>query len=562
MPRKTRNYISTEPPETQQQTWNIAVYIRLSREDGNIESESVVNQKKILDEYLADFFEGEYTIADYYVDDGLTGTDDTRADFMRMISNIEQGKVNCVLVKTLSRAFRNYSDQGYYLEYYFPLKKVRFISTGGPKVDTFLDPDAITGMEVPITGLMNDRFAARTSADIRRTFNMKRRKGEFIGSFAPYGYLKDPNNKNALIVDEYAAQVVRNIFHWFVNDGMSKRGIALKLNELGEPNPAKYKKKLGLNYHTRYGEVNDGFWGSQTVNAILQNEVYTGAMVQGRYKVVSYKVHKQIRMPEKDWFIVPDTHEAIIDRETFDKAKSLCRRDTRTPNKSGKVHMFAGFLRCADCKKAMERHGNRGHVYYTCSSHVSKRVCSGHSIREDRLKSAILRAIQTQIELAKSLKREVERINASPTVRRESARLQNLLETAKRQFAQNSNATDSLYLDWKSEEITQEEYRRLKGKLTEQSAQLRERIAKLEKEVDATSQGIGLDNPYFAEFLKEQNVETLTRGLIVELVSMIWVHENGVVTVEFNFADQYERITEYIESNPAAKTAKQATATA
>jgi hypothetical protein len=156
----------------------------------------------------------------------------------------------------------------------------------------------------------------------------------------------------------------------------------------------------------------------------------------------------------------------------------------------------------------------------------------------------------------------VERINTSPTVRRESARLQTLLETAKKQLAQSNNAADGLYLDWKSEEITQEDYRRLKGKLTEQSAQLRERIAKLEQEVDATSQGIGLDNPYFAEFLKYKNVKTLTRGLIVELVSMIWVHENGVVRVDFNFADQYERITEYIESNPATKTAKQAIATA
>jgi len=162
--------------------WNIAVYIRLSREDGNEESESVVNQKKILMEFVEQYFDCQYAIVDFFVDDGLSGTDDTRRDFMRMITDIEDGKVNCVVCKTLSRAFRNYSDQGYYLEYYFPQRNIRFISTGDPKIDTYTNPEAITGLEVPITGLMNDRFAAKTSSDVRRTFDHKRRSGEFIGA--------------------------------------------------------------------------------------------------------------------------------------------------------------------------------------------------------------------------------------------------------------------------------------------------------------------------------------------------------------------------------------------
>ena len=180
--------------------WHIAVYIRLSRDDGNMESESVVNQKKILTEFLKQYFEGQYVIVDFYIDDGLTGTDDSRESFMRMIQDIEAGKVNCVICKTLSRAFRNYSDQGYYLEYYFPQKNVRFVSTGDPKIDTYTNPEAITGLEVPITGLMNDRFAAKTSSDVRRTFDHKRRNGEFIGGFPPYGYLKDPQDKCRLIL--------------------------------------------------------------------------------------------------------------------------------------------------------------------------------------------------------------------------------------------------------------------------------------------------------------------------------------------------------------------------
>ena len=176
MPRRRK---SQESRLTNNRTiWKVAVYIRLSREDGNDESLSVINQKKILKEYLEEMFEDEYVLVDFYVDDGLTGTDDERESFQRMIKDVKQGKVNCIICKTLARAFRNYSDQGYFLEEFLPLHRTRFICLGSPKFDTYLNPEVITdGLDVPITGLMNDRYAARASADIRRTFNTKRRNG-------------------------------------------------------------------------------------------------------------------------------------------------------------------------------------------------------------------------------------------------------------------------------------------------------------------------------------------------------------------------------------------------
>ncbi|MDR0287994.1 MAG: recombinase family protein, partial [Clostridiales bacterium] len=218
--------------------WKIGIYIRLSREDKeedrvgrkhigqNVDTDasgSIIEQDKILTEWVEDYFrEEKYEIVDYFVDDGLTGTDDTRDDFRRLMEYVEDGRVNCIVVKTLSRAFRNYADQGRYLEQVFPRLGVRFISSGNPFVDSYANPDAINnGMEIPINGLMNDRFAAKTSADIRRTFDAKRRRGEFIGGFAPYGYVKDPQDKNSIIIDPEAAAVVRDIFNWFVNDGMS-----------------------------------------------------------------------------------------------------------------------------------------------------------------------------------------------------------------------------------------------------------------------------------------------------------------------------------------------------
>ena len=178
--------------------------------------------------------------------------------------------------------FRNYSDQGYFLEKIFPMHKTRFITVSDPKIDSYLHPEALLGLEIPINGLMNDRFAAKTSFDVRATFATKRRKGEFIGAFAPYGYKKASENKNALVIDEEAAKVVQTIFQWFVYEGMSKNGIARRLNELGIVNPTAYKKSKGLNFSCPHTGKNDGLWSPGSVSSILKNQMYTGTMVQGK----------------------------------------------------------------------------------------------------------------------------------------------------------------------------------------------------------------------------------------------------------------------------------------
>ncbi|MDR0948033.1 MAG: recombinase family protein, partial [Lachnospiraceae bacterium] len=349
--------------------WYVGIYIRLSRDDGKEESESVKNQKKILSEYLDHFFVGKFVITDFYVDDGLTGTDDTRESFMRLVQDIERGIVNCVLCKTLSRAFRNYSDQGYYLEYYFPQKKVRFLSMGDPKIDTFENPEVVMGLEVPITGLMNDRYAAQTSNAIRRTFHTKRRNGEFIGAFAPYGYQKDPNDKNHLLLDPNIVPIKRELLYWIIRDGMSLRGAAQRLNELGIPNPTAYKKSQGLKYCNPNSTQNDGLWTGQTVKYVLMDKVNLGHMVQGKQRVISYKVHEQVKVPEKEWIIKENTHEATFTQDEYQTIQQLLRRDTRTANGANQVHLFAGFLRCRDCGKALQRSSAGGFVYYSCRTY-------------------------------------------------------------------------------------------------------------------------------------------------------------------------------------------------
>lgn len=532
--------------------WKIAVYIRLSREDGNDESLSVTNQRKIILDYLEHTFEGQYVVVDNYVDDGKTGTDYDRKDFQRMLADIEAGKVNCVVCKTLSRAFRNYADQGYFLESYFPRHGIRFISVDNPVVDSFLNPKAVyEGLEIPINGLLNDRYAGKTSADIRRTFDTKRRNGEFIGAFAPYGYSKSPTDKNSLVIDQEAAQVVQDIFHWFTVEGMSKNGIAKRLNELGVPNPTQYKKQKGLQYSNPHAIENDGLWCLSVISKILNNQVYIGNMVQGRQKVISYKVHDRISLPENQWYVVENTHEAIINKNTFDLAQSLQQRHMRTAPYKYEHHLLSGFVYCADCHKALRRKSSKQFIYYACRTYTDqdKSRCSKHSIRADKLENAVLVTIQKQIELVENLSHIIDEINQVPFICTKSKRLENMIGQQKNELFKTTRFLDHLYIDWKSGEITREQYNRMREQYTAQAEQLEQRVQSLQDEISMMEQGITNDNPYLEAFLKYRNIQSLDRGILVELVKNIYVHEDKSITIEFNFADEYQRILDVIEAN-------------
>lgn len=548
-------------PAVKKNIWYIALYIRLSKDDGKDESLSVTNQKKILTEYVEKFFQGEYVIIDYYVDDGRTGTDYDRPDFQRLIQDVESGKVNCVICKNLARAFRNYSDQGYFIESFFPLHGTRFITLGDPKVDTYLNPEAVSGMEIPINGLMNDRFAAQTSNSVRRTFDNKRRNGEFIGAFAPYGYKKHPSDQNALVIDEEAAQVIQDIFRWFIyGDGstetvmdengaprevpkgnMSKEGIARKLNEMGVPNPTRYKVEKGYRYKNPHAKENDGLWVGSSVARILKNKVYTGTMVQGRQRVISYKVHDLVNVPEEEWVQVAGTHEAIIPVELFEKARELHAKDTRIAPGKTEPCLFSGLLKCADCGKSMTRRASNGFVYYNCSTYKrkSKDQCTKHTMRLDILEKTVLLVLQKQIELVEDLGNVLDSIHQAPAVQTKSTRLELILKLRKQELEKIENLISDLYMDWKNGDLTREQYRKMKEKLEQQEEQLKEVIGHIRDEAGIQKPDDVCGNPYLQAFCRDQNIQGLSQGLLMELVSGIRIHEGGGITIQFKTEDPY-----------------------
>ena len=547
-----RNQTRTSLPHTGRK-WKIALYIRLSKEDGNDISNSIVHQEERLNAYLSTF-EDEYELADVYKDDGNTGTDTNREDFQRMLKHIREHKVNCVIVKDLSRLSRNVADATYYIENVFIEYDVRFISLELPALDSYKHPEQMNSIVVPIQNVINDDFCRQTSIKVRGVFNQKRMMGQFIGAFAPYGYLKDPEDKHSFIIDEDAAQVVRDIFKWYVKDGVSKGGIARKLNELGIPNPAAYKKQIGLKYINPNSKVNDTMWGPRTVREILCNQMYLGHMVQGKYRVKSYKVHTQITTPQEEWYVVEDTHDPIIEREVYDLAQKLQEKDTRQTPGNKAVYLLSGFVRCPDCEKAMVRSQGGSKVkatYYQCRTYreKSKGSCSKHSIRAEVLEDAVFNAVKVQVELVSSLKDIVEEINKSPNVRNESKRLASLQNTREKELAKVTAIKDSLYADWKNGDLTKDDYRRLKAKYDEQVENLKKTIQALIKEQQLIADGVNGENPYLQTFVKYQSMKSLDRSAVVDLVDTIYVHEGGEVEIVFNFRDQHKLILEFIENN-------------
>lgn len=549
MARKSRVVVENEKQTLM--IWKIGIYIRLSKEDARSfdESESVANQRKIIEEHIAGFQDGgQYIIVGEYVDDGISGaTDDERDGFQKMLSDIKKGRINCVIVKDLARSFRNYSDQGYYLDDWFPRYNVRFISLYHQSLDSFRDPQNMRSIAVPIQGVLNENHCAETSDKVRAVFDMKRRSGEHIGSFAVYGYKKNPENKNALIVDGEAAAVVRDIFSMFL-DGMSKNSIVSRLNGCGVLCPAAYKReRLGLKYQNpSVDPAKMPLWSAATVTGILKNRMYCGDMVQGRYRVKSYKVHVQEKVPEDQWYIVENTHEAVIDRDIFRKVQRLLLRDTRTAPQKKQVYLFSGFLRCADCGKSMSRSKSGGRVYYYCRTYKdrSKSVCTRHMVKQSGLEEAVLYAIQQQIYLTVDWSEIMEQIKKTPPARSRSDRLARDIEQKERELARITRYKQAVYEDWKDGEIPLSDYRCMKEDYGKRAEALNNIIIKLRAEKEVLDNEIDTGTPFLKTFLEYQNIKTLSRDILIELVDHIKVHEGGKISIVFRFADELEGLWE------------------
>ena len=524
--------------------WAVAQYIRLSQEDNDTgvdkqESNSITSQKALLNEFIEEH--DDLIIYDTYVDDGYTGTDFNRPGFQRLLEDMRKGDINCVLVKDLSRLGRNYIEVGNYIEQIFPLFNVRFIAIND-SVDSFKNPMSSNTILVPFKNLINDEYARDTSIKIKSALNGRKRKGEFIGAFPSYGYVKDEQNKHKLVIDEESAEIVRRIFEWKVNEGLGNIAICHRLNDMGVLNPTGYKKKkLNQSYNNSKMKEEDYSWCPSTVRNILKNDVYIGNVTQGKRKVKSYKIHKVEQVPEDEWVTVENMHEPIIDRELFDKAQGLRKVDTRVQN-TGSLSMWAGVLKCADCGYAMHKKyckNTRGTVYeyYICGTYRKKsnKLCTKHTLKVEELENSVLEAIKLHIELLIDTENILEQINKFKEKKILKENIANIKQNKEKEIKKISNLKKCLYEDWKNEDITKEEYIEYKQKYEQDIEKIKGIILNLDKQKEKQEEIIDGNSKWIEEFKKIKNISELDRDIITELIDYIEVYENKKIKIHFKF---------------------------
>lgn len=534
--------------------WRAALYIRLSRDDGDKpESNSVTNQREILKEHLK--LRPDIAIYDIYIDDGWSGTNFDRPGFQRMMEDIYAGHVNCVVVKDLSRFCRNASEGGQYLDNIFVRYRVRFIAINNGLDTASGNMNAATQLiSVGVTNVINESVAATTSVNVRGTLNVNRQQGKFIGSFPTYGYLKDPNDHHKLIIDEETAPIVRMIFEDFIR-GCSIMGIAKKLNAMGIPNPSAYKRSKGLRYRHPAGEKNDGLWPDSSVRRILRNEMYIGNMIQGKNTTISYKIKQCRAVPKEDWIRVEGTHEAIIDRNTFEKAQSLFNRNIRKSVKNDEILLFSGLIRCGHCGRIMSKKTNRHsygtYHYYRCTTHnrMDTGKCTAQTIRVDRLEKAVLVYLQTMVDISVEYEALLDKIRRSSSRKNSSAALEKTLAQQQSQREGYQKAMLELYPDWKSGILSQSEYLSLKADLLSKIQALDTSISQLQQTLDQYAGGMVQENAFLSSFQRYHNFTELNRAMLVELVKEIRIFEGGRLEIVLNFQDELKALTDYLDMN-------------
>ena len=382
--------------------YQAALYMRLSKDDeGTGESASISTQRKMLRAYCA---ENGYDVYDEYVDDGWSGTNFDRPDWQRLIKDIESKKINLVVTKDLSRLGRDYIATGQYTEIYFPSKGVRYIA-----INDGYDSDSPYTDIAPFKNIINEMYARDTSKKIRSAFQTKMREGAFIGNFAPYGYRKDPDNKNHLVVDYAVAPIVQQIFNMAEN-GYPPSEIARQLNSKGIMTPAMYRcSKRPYLSAEKYSQRKE--WTSSTICKMLRNIVYLGHVAQGKTTKVSFKSQITLQNGKNEWIVVKDMHEPLITQETFDKVRGRCVSRRSLP-KSSFTNVFSGIAKCADCGRNMSSSGSRkkGSVYnLVCGGYklYGSVECTNHFIDYDVLYDVVVQDLRDLLSLTDGDKEKI-----------------------------------------------------------------------------------------------------------------------------------------------------------
>ncbi|HFZ6880315.1 TPA: recombinase family protein [Streptococcus agalactiae] len=500
------------------------MYLRLSREDGDsTESNSISNQRQIIKSYARD---NDFKVVAEYVDDGFSGSNFDRPKFKKMIQDLEEKKFKTIIVKDLSRFGRDYIESGKYLQKIFPEKGIRFISVND-NYDSENADVSDTHLILPIRNFINDSYCRDISMKVKSSKEIKRKNGEFIGAFAPFGYKKDSKNKHKLVVDTEVSHIIERIFNMKI-DGYSSKAIADFLNSIGCVTPSKHKENSGDNHTTGF-IVKDSKWDAKMVNRIITNKVYIGVLEQGKTRKLNYKSKREVEVNEEDWIVINDSHKPIISKSIYALANKMMLRDVK--QSADIPHILSGMLYCKDCGSSMVRRKvkskNGYNIFYICSNYNNKGDCTRHSIKEDYLLDMTLFALKDYLKKYNELLSQVNKLDVSKVtfnIDFES------LNSEKRKY---ERLRQSLYMDLEDELITTEEFERFRKNYLIKIREIEKQIA-TKKNILANLQEKMKNKDSLVSEIVPTDLSSLNRLTIVSFIDRIEIGENNEINFVFN----------------------------
>lgn len=502
------------------------LYMRLSRDDGTAESSSITTQRKILLSYAK---ENGFIVYDEYIDDGFSGTNFERPSFKRMIQDIENKKINLVITKDLSRLGRDYITAGQYTEIYFPSKGVRYIA-----INDGYDSNSPYNDIAPFKNVINEMYARDISKKIRSSFLARMKDGYYIGNFAPYGYEKDPDNKNHLVIDDDSAPIVREIFSMACL-GKRPTDIATHLNNKGIITPIMYRcEKYNLNLEN-YSKYTNKKWTSATISKILKSVVYIGHTAQKKTTKISFKSKVIVSNPKDDWIIVENTHSPIIDKKTFDIVQRYSKSRTCQKTKGFK-NIFSGIAICADCGKSMSTVGTRkkgSPANLACGGYklYGTSACTNHFIDYNVLYDIVLKSIQEQLTLSKedreklalSIQKEIEKKDRKSNFKSE-------LEKLSKKSADIDKMIEKIYEDNFNNKISAETFDKLLSKYENERKITSEKIDRIQESRKTENKNSYLD--FFKLVDEYTDIKELNQDLLFRLIDRIEISQGSYTRTE------------------------------
>lgn len=555
MARKSKRLaVQEEKPLENKNIYNVAVYLRLSVEEkrDNDDSESLENQRDIILDYLQD--KTDMKLFSVYCDNGETGTNFEREAFQRMMYDVYNGKVNCIIVKDLSRFGREYIEAGDYLDRIFPLLGIRFIAIND-NVDNHVSPFDIS---VPIKNIINTLYARDISKKVSAALRIKQANGEFIGTYAAYGYLKDSNNKNKIVIDEKTAPVVKQIFEWKAN-GLSYASIGRRLYDMKIMPPGRYRYDEGIVKDKRY--ANCEFWSAATLKSMLTNQVYIGNMTQGRRKSNLYDGVPDKKVEKEKWIVVEGTHEPIIEKELFDKVQTLLdeihnkyfNNLGKYDKMSNKNNIFKKKVVCGDCGTKLTRYKNakpnEKKIYYTfiCPHRASfLDQCNFLSIPESTLKEIVMQSIRLQIVHLCDLGNAVDEFSKSDSVRQKRMELTMSMSDILANIAYIKSARIRLTKDYASGLLDDDEYKMAKAEFDSQLAEETNKLETVGKFRDKFDKIISAGK-WIDEFKRYKGAKKLTQEMVDAFIKQIKVYPDKRIEIEWTYQEKQTEILSQID---------------